>query len=194
MIDLATVMHQCAPSVAPSVLEAIIRTESGFDPLALHINGPMRLRSRPKTAAQAASWSSWLIRQGYSVDMGLMQINSRNLVALDLTPEGAFDPCRNVRAGAALLTTQYNRAKAAGSPGAPALLQALSAYNTGSFQGGFRNGYVAKILMHDFAAGKVPALDLACLLAHCSPRPSSVRLSVLPYAADTAVGGFGASP
>jgi len=121
MIDLATVMHQCAPSVAPTVLEAIIRTESSFHPLALHVNGNVRLRSAPKSAAQAAAWSTWLIKQGYSIDMGLMQINSHNLASLNLTTEGAFDPCQNVRAGAALLQSQYARARQAGSPGSTAI-------------------------------------------------------------------------
>src|SRR5580704_9722841 len=108
MIDLPSLEQHCAPGVTVSVLNAIISTESGFDPLALHINGPVRLRFAPKTAAQAARWSDWLIRRGYSVDMGLMQINSRNLAALHLTPADAFDPCRNLRAGAAILTASYH--------------------------------------------------------------------------------------
>jgi len=69
---------------------AIIRTESGFNPLALHVNGDFRLTAAPRSAAEAAVWANWLIARGYSVDLGLMQINSRNLevcVELERSPE-----------------------------------------------------------------------------------------------------------
>jgi type IV secretion system protein VirB1 len=121
-------------------LRAIIATESRSDPLALNVNGNVQLRSRPATAAQAAAWAEWLITRGYSVDLGLMQVNSRNLATLNLTPAGAFDPCQNLRAGAAILTANYGQAARSVGPGSKALLQAISAYNTGNFHGGFRNG------------------------------------------------------
>jgi type IV secretion system protein VirB1 len=193
MMDLSTLMHQCAPSVAPVVLKALIRAESGFDPLALHINGKARLRYAPRSAGQAATWSSWLIERGYSIDLGLMQINSRNLAALNLTPEGAFDPCQNVRAGAALLKAQYARAKQAGSTDSKALLQAISAYNTGNFQGGFSNGYVAKVMMNNAEARELLTLDMTCLLTHCASSGSSTHRPAPAYTADTAIGGFGVS-
>src|ERR1700678_200512 len=103
MIDFQSLAHQCAPAVAPATIQAIIRAESGFNPLALRVNGAVVLRSAPQSTAQAVAWSKWLIHRGYSVDMGLMQINSRNLASLHLTPEDMFDPCRNIRAGAAIL-------------------------------------------------------------------------------------------
>ena len=146
MIDLLALVQQCAPTVAPRTLQAIIRTESGFDPLALHVNGNVRLRRSPKTAAEAISWSGWLIGHGYSVDMGLMQINSRNLARFDLTAADAFDPCRNIRAGAAILSENYAWAVRSHGAGGQALLHAISAYNTGTLHGGWRNGYVARVV------------------------------------------------
>jgi type IV secretion system protein VirB1 len=193
MIDLSTVIHQCAPTVAPVVLEAIIRAESHFDPLALHINGKARLRYPPKSAAQAATWSSWLIVHGYSIDLGLMQVNSRNLAALNLTPEGAFDPCQNVRAGATILKAQYARARRAGSPDSKALLQAISAYNTGNFEGGFSNGYVAKVMMNNTDGRGFRTIEMTCLVGHCTSSDSSPRRANA-YVVDTAVAGFGVSP
>src|SRR5581483_2734339 len=177
MGDLATLMHQCAPSVAPTVLEAIMRTESHFDPLALHINNNVRLRRPPQSAAQAADWSGWLIKRGYSVDLGLMQINSRNLGSLHLTPQSAFDPCETIRAGAELLKAQYTRARQTGSLAGTALLQAISAYNTGNFHSGFRNGYVARVMLNNSPARELLTLDMSCLLTRCAKT------------ADTAVGG-----
>jgi hypothetical protein len=76
----------------------------------------------------------------------LMQINSANLTALQMTPEDLFDPCRNMQAGARILAADYAKAARVKGAGASALLAAISAYNTGNFQGGFRNGYVAKVV------------------------------------------------
>jgi type IV secretion system protein VirB1 len=192
MTDLTPLLQQCAPNVAVSTMHAIIRAESGFDPLALHVNGNVRLRRPPRTAAEAAAWSGWLIGQGYSVDMGLMQINSRNLARLNLTPAAVFDPCRNVRAGAAILTAQYGLAAQTHGAGPHALLRAISAYNTGSFDAGFRNGYVARV-MRAGNAGPVPVLDPARLLARPFPPVTHPGPPVRPDAADSAIDGFGAA-
>src|SRR5262245_2122293 len=100
---LDALVRRCAPTVAPATIFAIMRTESAFRPFALNVNGNLRLERAPRTAAEAIGWSSWLIAQGYSVDLGLMQINSRNLARLNLTPATVFEPCRNVRAAAAIL-------------------------------------------------------------------------------------------
>jgi type IV secretion system protein VirB1 len=184
-------MHQCAPAVAPDTLQAIIRTESGFDPLALHVNGKFRLNSPPRTLSEAVSWSGWLIEKGYSVDMGLMQINSRNLVRLNMTPAGAFDPCQNIRAGATLLTQDYQRAAALHGGGTRALLYAISAYNTGNFQAGLRNGYVAQVALNTAAHARNVPLDLTCLLRECSAGSMSPSRRIQPAMADTAIAGFG---
>lgn len=146
MIELAALIQQCAPSVAPTTIRAIIRTESNFNPLALNVNGNVRLASQPTSALQAISWSQWLIDRGYSVDMGLMQINSSNLSRLKLTPAQMFDPCTNIAAGARILTESYHRAAQKHGEGTQALLMAISSYNTGSFERGFRNGYVDKVM------------------------------------------------
>jgi type IV secretion system protein VirB1 len=189
VIDLALI-QQCAPTVAPATIQAIIRAESGFNPLALHVNGNVRLRYPPSTVAEAVTWSDWLIKRGYSVDMGLMQINSRNLASLNLTPEGTFDPCQNIRAGAALLTAHYGRAAQNVGAGTGALLQAISAYNTGNFHGGFSNGYVARVVMGSSAASSAPVIDVTCLLGHCSSNAVNSAEPIRPTTAETAIRGF----
>lgn len=167
MIDLMMLIEQCAPQVAPSTIQAIIRTESNFNPLAINVNGDVRLKSQPRTAAEAAGWSQWLIEHNYSVDMGLMQINSRNLPRLKLTPAEVFDPCRNIQAGAAILQSDYERAAKIHGPGHKALLLAISSYNTGSFERGFRNGYVEKVVKHSAAGRQVQTIDLTCVINDC---------------------------
>ena len=134
---------QCAPSVAPETVLAIIQTESSGDPFALNVNGG-RQPARQSNAADAASTARSFVAAGYSVDLGLGQINSRNMRWLGLTWETVFDPCTNVAALGRVLTANYNAAKAGRDP-QTALRVALSMYNTGSRTRGFRNGYVAKV-------------------------------------------------
>jgi len=145
MIDWTPTIQQCAPQVALSTMQAVIRTESGFKPNALNVNGKARLARQPRSRSEAASWAQWLIARGYSVDMGLMQINSANLARLGLNANTVFDPCRNLQAGASILVDNYKRAKLKTDNSHAALLKAISAYNTGNFHGGFRNGYVARV-------------------------------------------------
>ena len=135
---------QCAPNVAPETVLAIIQTESSGEPFALNVNGG-RQPARQTTAADAAATARRYVAAGYSVDLGLGQINSRNMRWLGLTWETVFDPCTNVAALARVLTTNYNSVKAGRDP-QTALRVALSMYNTGSQTRGFRNGYVAKVV------------------------------------------------
>jgi type IV secretion system protein VirB1 len=135
---------QCAPSVAPETVLAIVQTESSGDPFALNVNGG-RQPARQGNTADAAATAQRFVAAGYSVDLGLGQINSRNMRWLGLTWETVFDPCTNVAALARVLTTNYNAVKAGRDP-QTALRVALSMYNTGSQTRGFRNGYVAKVV------------------------------------------------
>jgi type IV secretion system protein VirB1 len=135
---------QCAPSVAPETVLAIIQTESSGDPFALNVNGG-RQPARQSNATDAAATARRYVAAGYSVDLGLGQINSRNMRWLGLTWETVFDPCTNVAALGRVLTANYNAAKAGRDP-QTALRVALSMYNTGSQTRGFRNGYVAKVV------------------------------------------------
>jgi type IV secretion system protein VirB1 len=134
---------QCAPTIAPETVLAIIQTESSGDPFALNVNDG-RQPARQSNAADAAATARRFVAAGYSVDLGLGQINSRNMRWLGLTWVTVFDPCTNVAALGRVLTTNYNSAKAGRDP-QTALRVALSMYNTGSQTRGFRNGYVAKV-------------------------------------------------
>ncbi|MCO4090337.1 MAG: lytic transglycosylase domain-containing protein [Sphingorhabdus sp.] len=141
---LLALASQCAPSVAPETVLAIIQTESSGQQFALNVNGG-RQPARQTNAADAATIARSYVAAGYSVDLGLGQINSRNMRWLGLTWETVFDPCTNVAALARVLTTNYNAVKAGRDP-QTALRVALSMYNTGSQTRGFRNGYVAKVI------------------------------------------------
>lgn len=144
----------CALNVSPVTLEAVIRVESAAFSFALHVNGLRGSQPRASDAKEAIRAAESYIARGYSVDLGLMQVNSRNLEALGLTIEQALDPCANIRAGGTILAADYARAARQWGEGQPALRAALSAYNSGDFWRGFGNGYVARYL----GPGAVPAL------------------------------------
>lgn len=135
----------CAPQVAPSTMTAIVRVESGGRPYAINVNGTQQLQRQPRSRAEATAWADWLVARGYSVDMGLAQINSGNLARLGLTPAQLFDPCTNLKAGAKILAESYRGAARQYGSGQTALKAALSAYNTGNYRAGIANGYVARV-------------------------------------------------
>lgn len=143
--DWTTLAARCAPQVAAATLHAIATVESGFNPLALNVNGRWKLSRQPRNMEEATSWLRWLLANGHSVDVGLMQVNSLHFSAQGLTPETAFDPCRNLAAGASILHAAYLRMRATEPDAQRALRQAVSAYNTGHAEKGFRNGYVARV-------------------------------------------------
>jgi type IV secretion system protein VirB1 len=154
----------CAPNVAPGTLNAIIQVESGGNPLALHVNGSDEQPPPARDPAEAARMAESYVERGYTVDVGLMQVNTRNLAASGHTVAQALDPCTNILRGSTILSTDYakaadyakatdyakaaDHATAARKPGedTPPLLAALSAYNTGDFHRGFINGYVAQVI------------------------------------------------
>ena len=101
---------QCAPTIAPETVLAIIQTESSGDPFALNVNGS-RQPVRQSNAADAAATARRYVAAGYSVDLGLGQINSRNMRWLGLTWETVFDPCTNIAALGQILTANYKDRK-----------------------------------------------------------------------------------
>jgi type IV secretion system protein VirB1 len=137
-------------------------------------------------ADEAAALARRYIAQGYSIDLGLMQVNSRNLAQLGYTIEQVLDdPCTNIRAGAAVLTADYAAAVQTHGEGQAALQAALSAYNTGDFYRGFANGYVDRY----YGPGSIPALAKT---VSSKAVAASVKHKVRPplpnpYTADTMV-------
>lgn len=148
--------ENCAPSVAPDIMEKIVQAESGFDRFAIGVNGASRRSYSPDSKEEAARIARDLIAQGHSIDMGLGQINSNNLDWLDLTVDTVFESCSNLAAAEDVLRDGYDRARDKGSDPQTALHQALSAYNTGTFTRGFTNGYVERVLGANIA---VPSQD-----------------------------------
>ncbi|WP_336966413.1 lytic transglycosylase domain-containing protein [Sphingobium aquiterrae] len=181
MLPAAVIMGlaaQCAPNVAPATIAAIVQTESqGFE-LAINVNGLGRKVAQPSSVAQAVEVARFYVGKGYSVDLGLGQINSRNMKALGLTWDNVFDPCTNIAAAGAVLSGNYHSVRAGLHP-QRALRIALSMYNTGSQSRGFSNGYVGKVVGNAGIADNI--------------QPFAVRVSAFTGAPNTGGGSSAAA-
>ena len=144
-MEFLALADQCASFVAPHTLEAIVKTESNFDPLKIGVNGGAKLERQPANVGEAVVTAQWLLDNGYNIDLGLGQVNSSNLRRVGLTVYDAFDPCKNLKAAGTIFNNSYQVAMQQ-YPEDQALPLALSAYNTGNFVQGFSNGYVGKVL------------------------------------------------
>jgi len=169
---------RCGPSVAPSTLASIAQTESGLERFAINDN-TTGVSGVPATSDIAIQIASKLLEAGHSVDIGIMQINSANFAKLGLTLQAAFDPCKSITAGAAVLVGDY--AGGEGHDGQQSALRvAISRYNTGDAQNGFTNGYVRKV---ELAAGHlVPALDVGAAPAAIDRQPLQAAVPADPNA------------
>ena len=173
-------LMMCAPAVDPVTMAAVVKQESGGQPWVVNNNTTRKsITFASKPAAVAAAVAA--VGRGESVDMGLAQINSKNLPALGLSVDQVFDPCTNLAAGARILAAGYQQT---GS-----LSGALSVYNTGRSDSKIGVAYAQKVFGQ--AVVKVPAipggqlarlpeLDVASSLKAQPAAMPAVRLAVTP--------------
>jgi type IV secretion system protein VirB1 len=128
---------QCAPAIDPHMIVAIGQHESGLEPLTVHDNTTGQSLHGEVVIIAAAQ----LIAAGHSVDLGLMQINSRNLDLLRLPLRDAFTACRSIEAAARLLAL-------------------FSRYNTGSPTMGVSNGYAPRVMAVMDSIRAVPSASI----------------------------------
>ncbi|SAI73181.1 type IV secretion system protein VirB1 [Bordetella ansorpii] len=160
MIDLAALALACAPHVDLNTLKAVVKHESSAHPYAIGVNGSTPRSIYPRSREEAVATAQALRNDGIDFDAGLGSINVRNWSWLGLDIETVFDPCSNLQAVQTVLADCYQRAAKKYAPGDPALVAALSCYNTGTFTRGVTNGYVRKLLARTEATKpvKIPAI------------------------------------
>lgn len=166
---------QCAPTVAPETLLSVVQVESRFEPLAIGVNGLPRVTLAPTSVDDAVARAGEFIAAGRNLDLGLAQINSKNLAWLGLSLREVFEPCANLRAAARVLQDGYGRSDPERVGEQAALRTTLSYYNTGHPSRGVGNGYVGKV---EAAAGRiVPALGGGSAVAPTAVAPVPERPS-----------------
>lgn len=153
--------------VDPALLQAIVTVESGDHPYAFgwfDRQGTRRTYKAPNYTAAVAQLDA-LERQQIRFDVGLAQVNSRNLVVLErrtgMASVRALDPCTNLRFAGVILREQMARHGAT--------WRAVAGYNGAlSYVPKVRRVYCAHV---PDASDCHPALPLSELL--CEPIPVS---------------------
>lgn len=139
--DLA---KRCAPSVSVDTLSAIVRTESGFNSLAIGVVGGKI--NQPETLQEAVFYATKLASKNKSFSVGLAQINSGNFESLGVTAEELFDPCTNLNAAAKILESCYLRMSSDDKSEAKTLADTISCYYSGNAKTGYEHGYVDRVI------------------------------------------------
>ncbi|CAB3772049.1 lytic transglycosylase domain-containing protein [Paraburkholderia humisilvae] len=194
--DVAMLAQRCAPSVYPSTLQAVVKTESGFNPYAIGVVRG-RLVRQPRNRDEAVVTARALEAAGWNYSMGLAQINRANLRIYGLTFETVFDPCANLRAGSTILTDCYTRASARGRVSQEAVRAALSCYYSGNFARGFKpdsrgTSYVQRVASNaaDPGANAVVVPPIAVVADGAAPAShSDSRLARAQRANDSSAAG-----
>jgi type IV secretion system protein VirB1 len=161
MLNFDALAQQCAPSVHPTTMAAVIQVESTFNAFAIGVVGA-RLERQPTNLAEAVATARALEAAGYNFSLGIAQVNRHNLSKYGLDYQAAFAPCANLGAASLILKDCYDRAKVKGLTDDSALQAALSCYYSGNFSAGFRpdskgqQSYVQRVLNSAAAKDDVP--------------------------------------
>jgi hypothetical protein len=102
--------RHCAPAVSPEIMRALAKTESAMYPYVLSINypetsarrrgydGKVLLLRQPRSKTEAIHWAKWYLSQGYTVSIGLVQVNVEMAPRLKSSAYGSLrslhKPCR----------------------------------------------------------------------------------------------------
>jgi type IV secretion system protein VirB1 len=153
--QFSALIAQCAPTVHPETMAAVISAESRGHQFAIADAGPKNLPWAQRkllvrsyymgSLDSAVDLAHKLIANGHTVSLGPAQVNDRNLPAFGINLRQVFDPCTNIAIGGRILTNFYGQAVQQFGAGPKALRAALSAYNSGSWIRGERDGYVSLV-------------------------------------------------
>ncbi len=144
----------CAPLVDPSTAQAIVSTESSFNPHAIGVVTGA-LQRQPRSLEEALATAADLSARGRNFSVGLAQINVHNLDRFSLSLADGFDACKNLRAMQIVLGDCYDRAGAR-EDSQISLRRALSCYYSGNFSTGFRHGYVNRVVRNAQKTARAP--------------------------------------
>ena len=151
MVD--TIPIECTAGASPVMMQKIIRVESSGNPFAIGVVGG-RLARQPRTLEEALATTAELEKQGFNYSIGISQVNRQHFERLGWKKQisEGFDPCANLRAGAAIFKNCYSGALRAGYVAEKATSEysathaSLSCYYSGKYEASVSTGYVTKVL------------------------------------------------
>ena len=137
MLEFIALAQQCAPTVAPQTMAAIVNVESSHNPYAIGVVKG-RLQRQPKNIQEAVATAKALAAAGWNFSIGIAQVNRYNLPKYNLTYEQGFEPCSNLWAGSKILEGCFIRADNNQRTQQEALKAAISCYYSNNFTRGFK--------------------------------------------------------
>ncbi len=137
MLEFIALAQQCAPTVAPQIMAAIVNVESSYNPYAIGVVKG-RLQRQPKNIQEAVATAKALAAAGWNFSIGIAQVNRYNLPKYNLTYEQGFEPCSNLWAGSKILENCFIRADNNQRTQQEALKAAISCYYSNNFTRGFK--------------------------------------------------------
>lgn len=177
MVAMAALLDQCAPQISPVLMQALVRTESAWQPFAIGMDKAQGTVKQPATLAAAIATAKELAAAGRKFSVGLAQIHVSNVALYGMTWEQAFDACQNLAVGQKILWNFYHRASASGYSGVAAIWAALRGYNSGSVDRTVSDEYANRIFAYMSSAPPQVRLGTGV-----SVTTGSTAASVLPIA------------
>lgn len=179
MLEFLALAQECAPTVAPQTMAAIVQVESSFNPYAIGVVGG-RLERQPRNQQEAVATAQALHDADWNFSVGAAQVNRYNLPKYNLSYEQAFDPCESLRVGSLILEDCYTRAlPTVDGDEQRALQSAFSCYYSGNFTRGFlpdeqgAPSYVEKVVLAQ-ASLETPVADAS------ANQPSAEAIPIVP--------------
>ena len=148
MVAMAALLDQCAPQVSPVLMQALVRTESAWQPLAIGMDRAQGVVKQPSTVQEAVATAKSLAAAGRKFSVGLAQIHVSNVALYGMSWEQAFDACQNLGVGQKILWNFYHRASASGYSGVAAIWAALRGYNSGGVDRSISDDYASRIFAY----------------------------------------------
>jgi len=148
MVAMAALLDQCAPQVSPVLMQALVRTESAWQPLAIGMDRAQGVVKQPSSVEEAVATAKSLAAAGRKFSVGLAQIHVSNVALYGMSWEQAFDACQNLGVGQKILWNFYHRASASGYSGVAAIWAALRGYNSGGVDRSISDDYASRIFAY----------------------------------------------
>lgn len=178
LVEFDALADKCAPDVSKDTLQALIKTESSMNPLAIAVVGGKV--KQPSTLSDALALVKKLDDTGANYSLGLGQINVKNFNRLGVTAEEMFEPCKNLQAAQHILKECFVRAKGKDKSQGKQLGDALSCYYSGNEKTGYK-GYVQKVIANSdkYTSVRIPSIKEAKKELNNSPAKSAGSASIV---------------
>ncbi|MDP8042539.1 lytic transglycosylase domain-containing protein [Pasteurella atlantica] len=130
-MGISEILLSCSTLVNTQTLNALVSTESAYNPYAIAIVHDNPLKRQPKTLKEAEIIIDELESKNKNYSVGLGQVNKVNFKKYGVTGKDLLEPCLNIKVSEKILSSCYIN-----SPN-KSVAEALSCYYAGNYSYGF---------------------------------------------------------